>query len=213
MSSQNIQREKTNPTELIDPRGEVDVETQPLAERVSSLEGKTVGFLDNTKTNADIFLQQVDSVLVKEYGVERTVHRRKSNTAIPADAIATYLHETCDVVVNAYGDCGSCTSWCVYDSVDLERQGTPTATINSEEFVRLGQSESRALGMPTLPIITVPHPMGDIKEELVRERARNVISEIVSALTTDREVLADEYEGKYLGVNEELQDEELYCPI
>lgn len=215
MSSDNAERNEVLQTTepLLDPRGNVSVDTHPLAARIESLEGKTIGFLDNAKTNADIFLDEVARVFREEYDVEETIHRRKSNTAIPADSIATYLDDQCDAVVNAYGDCGSCTSWCVYDSVDLEKQGTPVATINSEEFVRLGQSESRSLGMPGLPLVTVPHPMGDIKEAVVRERARNALPEIVRVLTADPTDLAEEFEGKYLGENEELQDEELYCPL
>lgn len=198
---------------IVDPRGEVNVDTQQMANRLETLEGATIGFLDNAKTNADIFLDEVASVLTEEYGVTETIHRRKSNTAIPADSIASYLNEQCDAVVNAYGDCGSCTSWCVYDSVDLEKSGTPVATVNSEEFVRLGQAECRSLGIPGLPLTIVPHPMGDVSEEIVQERARNAVPEIVRILTADREELAEEFEGKYLEKNEELQDEELYCPI
>ena len=33
----------------------------------------------------------------------------------------------------------SCTSWCVHDSVDLERRGAPVATINTSEFASLGR--------------------------------------------------------------------------
>jgi len=215
MSSGNEARDPVIQTneQILDPRGDVTVDARSPAERLESLEGKMVGFLNNAKTNADIFLNEVSKVLSEEYGVEETIHRRKSNTAIPADSIATYLNDHCDAVVNAYGDCGSCTSWCVYDSVDLEKQGTPVATINSEEFVRLGQSESRSLGIPGLPIITVPHPMGDIPEEVARERARNAVDEIVRVLTTSVDELEAEFDGKFLGRGEELQDEELYCPL
>lgn len=215
MSSGNETQKSMSRTSepVLDPRGDVTVDAREPTERLESLEGKTIGFLDNAKTNADIFLDEVATVLSSEYGVEETIHRRKSNTAIPADSIATYLDEHCDAVVNAYGDCGSCTSWCVYDSVDLEKQGTPVATVNSEEFVRLGQSESRSLGIPGLPLVTVPHPMGDVSEEVARERARDVVDDIVRVLTSDASELAEEFEGQYLDADEELQDEELYCPI
>ncbi len=209
----------TNPTArtdgeaILDPRGDVTVDAQPIAERLETVEGATIGFLDNAKTNAGLFLEDVADVLTAEYGVVETVHRGKDNTAVPADSIATYLASNCDAVVNAYGDCGSCTSWCVYDSVDLEKQGVPTATVNSEEFVRLGQSESRSLGIPGLPLVTVPHPMGDIERRTVRKRAEEAVEELVRVLTTDSEQLEAEYEGKYLEAGEELADEELYCPI
>jgi hypothetical protein len=204
---------RTDGQALLDPRGDVTVDAQPIADRLETLEGATIGFLDNAKTNADHFLEDVAGVLTAEYGVAETIHRGKANTAVPADSIASYLASNCDAVVNAYGDCGSCTSWCVYDSVDLEKQGVPTATVNSDEFVRLGQSESRSLGMPGLPLVTVPHPMGDIERETVRERAENATPALVRVLTTPRDELESEYEGKYLEADEELADEELYCPI
>lgn len=213
MGSRPELSERTSGNVLLDPRGEVTADDRQIAERIDELDGTTIGFLDNAKTNADVFLDEVATVLRADYGVDEAIHRRKSNTAIPADSIASYLHERCDAVVNAYGDCGSCTSWCVYDSVDLETKGTPVATVNSEEFVKLGQSESRSLGMPGLPIVTVPHPMGDAAEEVVRRRARDVVPELVRVLTADRDALEAEYAGKYLDADESLGDEDLYCPL
>lgn len=214
MSSDNPTLETaTSDDELVDPRGEVTMDRHRMAPRLERLEGTTIGLLDNAKTNADVFLRAVGERLEAEYGVTETIYRQKSNTAIPADSIAGYLHEECDAVVNAYGDCGSCTSWCVYDSIDLEKRGTPVATVNSEEFVRLGQSESRSLGIPGLPLITVPHPMGDVSKEVVEQRAADALDDLVRALTTDRETLAAEFKGKYLDLNEELQDDDLYCPL
>lgn len=199
--------------EILDPRGEVNYDPKPIAERLESLEGATVGLLDNSKSNADVFLEVVGEKLKSEYGVEEVVYRRKDKSPIPADSIADQLHSQCDAVVNAYGDCGSCTSWCVYDSIDLEKKGTPVATINSDEFVKLGQSEAQSLGIPALPLVTVPHPMGDLEEPAVVERATNALDEIVAVLTTDREELEEKYEERYLAADEELSDESLYCPI
>jgi hypothetical protein len=36
----------------------------------------------------------------------------------------------------------------------------PTATICTDEFVSLGRTEARALGMPGLPLVVIPHPLG-----------------------------------------------------
>lgn len=199
--------------EVLDPRGEVEHQSLPIAGRLDSLEGATVGLLDNSKSNADIFLKAIGEHLQSEYGVEEMVFRRKDKSPIPADSIADQLHSQCDAVVNAYGDCGSCTSWCVYDSIDLEKKGTPVATINSDEFVKLGQSEAQSLGMPGLPLVTVTHPMGDLEEPEVLARAESAIEEIVDALTTDRDDLEEAYAERFLNADEELGDESLYCPI
>lgn len=199
--------------EILDPRGEVEHQSLPIAERLDSLEVATVGLLDNSKSNADIFLKAIGEHLQSEYGVEEIVYRRKDKSPIPADSIADQLHSQCDAVVNAYGDCGSCTSWCVYDSIDLEKKGTPVATINSDEFVKLGQSEAQSLGMPGLPLVTVTHPMGDLEEPEVLARAESAIEEIVEVLTTDRDDLEEAYAERFLNADEELGDESLYCPI
>jgi len=198
---------------VLDPRGAVDAGEQPIADRLDDLEGRTVGLLDNSKANADVLLDKVANVLTAEYGVTDTVSVRKDKSPIPADSLADTLAAQCDAVVNAYGDCGSCTSWCVYDSIDLERRGVPVATINSDEFVKLGQSEARSLGMPGLPLVTVPHPMGDIPESAVRERARAIVSELVAVLTTDARTLEEKYQGRYLDSGEDLAESDLYCPL
>jgi len=208
MSSEVTQR-----TRILDPRGAVSNEEHTLADRLDDMSGTTVGFLNNSKTNADVFLEELSHVLREDYGVEDVEFRRKDNASIPAGPIASTLHETCDAVVNAYGDCGSCTSWCVYDSVELERMGTPTATINSEEFVKLGQSETRALGLAGLPLVTVEHPLGGVDPEVVRERVRSTAAEVVRVLTTDKDELSEEYTNKYLDADETLGDEDLYCPL
>lgn len=213
MCANNTRTDEASTTEILDPRGKVESQSLPIAERLDSLEGTTVGLLDNSKSNADVFLETVGEHLKSEYGIEEVVYRRKDKSPIPADSLADQLDSQCDAVVNAYGDCGSCTSWCVYDSIDLEKKGTPVATINSDEFVKLGQSEAQSLGMPGLPLVTVAHPMGDLEEEKVLERAEDAIEEIVNVLTTDRNELEDIYTDRFLSSDENLSDESLYCPI
>lgn len=197
---------------LLDPRASVDVKEEVLAPRLETIEGTTVGLLDNAKPNADRFLETVGELLEAEYGVESVVAKSKHTAAVSAGSLLPELRAECDSVVNAYGDCGSCTSWCVRDSATLEQRGVPTATLNSDEFVRLGQSDARALGLPGLPLVTVPHPMGDVSPAEVRTRAADAIQEIVAVITTPREELLAEYRGRYLGETEELTDEDLYCP-
>jgi len=213
MSSHDKINEGAEPSIVLDPRGTVQTSGGRITERLDALEGATIGLLDNSKANADVLLDEVGHLLREEYGVAEIVVRRKDKSPIPADSIATQLHDQCDAVVNAYGDCGSCTSWCIYDSIDLEKKGTPTATINSDEFATLGQSEARSLGRPGLPIVTVPHPMGGISEQQVRDRASTVVDEIVHVLTTDRDQLESEYGDRYLDSDESVDESGLYCPL
>jgi hypothetical protein len=101
----------------------------------------------------------------------------------------------------------------VHDSVTLERRGIPCATINTREFVMLGQSEAIALGLPGLPIVAVPHPIGDAPEAVVRQRARDVADEIVRVLTEDAPRIETDYTNRYVLSKEALKGEGLACPL
>lgn len=68
--------------------------------------------------------------------------------------------------------------------MEFEKAGVPTVTVCSQEFYQLGRMESETLGMPSLPIVLVPHPFGSLEPYRVREQAQNVVEEIVKALTS-----------------------------
>ena len=208
-------RSRHGPDDILSPLGTRSERVNPIASRVSDLRGKTVGLLDNSKQNASVLLDEIGKILVRDYGVARIVRQAKPTAARPGGdfGVIDPLVEECDAVVNAYGDCGSCTSWCVHDSVTLENRGIPCATVNTREFVKLGQSEAIALGLPGLPIVTVPHPIGDAPEADVREKARAVAAEIVAALTEDARELEAHYTNRYVLSTEALQSQNLACPL
>jgi hypothetical protein len=52
------------------------------------------------------------------------------------------------------------------------------------------------IGHVSLPIVVVPHPLGQRDEELIRRRGMDIARECVRVLTTPAEELAREFEGK-----------------
>jgi hypothetical protein len=72
----------------------------------------------------------------------------------------------------------------------------PTATFCSSEFAALGANERTALGMPGLPIVVVPHPVGGIPPEAARSLGDGAIEEVRRALTAEAEALRREYAGR-----------------
>lgn len=66
--------------------------------------------------------------------------------------------------------------------MQLERRGVPTVTIGSHLFVRLGETERRALGMPELPLAITRHPIGGIKSDAVQARADALLQQVISGL-------------------------------
>jgi hypothetical protein len=189
-----------SPDDILSPRGKRSTQYTAIAPRLETLSGKRIGLLDNKKSNADLLLDEVGRVLERDYGARIVVRRQKHETARAASSYG-YIEElvgSVDAVVNAYGDCGSCTSWSIHDSVDLEKRGIPVATINTDEFASLGQFDAIAKGVPGLPIVTVPHPVGDNVESEIRRKAREAVANIVSVLTGDHEEIEQTYTNRYI---------------
>ena len=51
-------------------------------------------------------------------------------------------------------------------------------------------------GHSSLPIVVVPHPVGDRDENVIRARGEEIAQECVRVLTTPVEHLAREFDGK-----------------
>ena len=72
---------------------------------LTSLAGKTVGFIDNAKPNFNVLVDDLGELLMSKYGVARVVKRRKPSASIPARAdIVAELSEACDLVITGSGD-------------------------------------------------------------------------------------------------------------
>ncbi|MDQ3576572.1 MAG: hypothetical protein M3400_14770 [Actinomycetota bacterium] len=57
------------------------------------------------------------------------------------------------------------------------------------------RAEVKALGMPTLPIQILPHPIGQISDQEMRDLTDDAYDEVVFALTADAEEIAQAYEA------------------
>jgi hypothetical protein len=77
------------------------VEAPPLPE----LRGKTVGFIDNRKTNFDALVEMMATELREQYGVARVLHRQKAHAAVAATPeILAEMARACDLVITGSGD-------------------------------------------------------------------------------------------------------------
>jgi hypothetical protein len=90
---------------LLDPTTEAVAQPIAYVPRPSSLEGKRVALVENTKFNSDRLLQKIGDLLVKEYGAASTRMWRKRNSSVPAHAeIVEEIRATADVMVAGIGD-------------------------------------------------------------------------------------------------------------
>jgi predicted GTPase len=91
-------------TRIIDPSAGATGASIPLAPRPMDLRGKVVGFIDNTKEQADIILEAMAEGLREQYGVAKVIIRRKPYFSKPAPAeLLNELATEVDVAAAAVG--------------------------------------------------------------------------------------------------------------
>jgi len=73
-----------------------------LAPRLGSLAGKSIGFIDNMKPNANLFVQYIEEMIRADHPDVRTQTVRKNFTS--SRLIADQLDGKIDALVNAWGD-------------------------------------------------------------------------------------------------------------
>ncbi len=72
----------------------------------------------------------------------------------------------------------------MHDIIDLERRGVPSVFVASQEFVQAADTQSNALGFPTVARVFVPHPIQDRTDDEMRAYADAAFEEIVARLVT-----------------------------
>jgi hypothetical protein len=91
-----------NTVTLVNPVGQRAVERAVLANRLATLNGKSIGFIDNIKPNANLFIQYVEEMMRADYSGIQTHTVRKDFTS--SKLIAHELEGKVDALVNAWGD-------------------------------------------------------------------------------------------------------------
>ncbi len=64
----------------------------------------------------------------------------------------------------------------------LAKQGLITAVICSTPFEKLARTQAEVFGVPQLPLIMIPHPLGGIALDEVRARAVAAIPRLLELL-------------------------------
>jgi hypothetical protein len=89
---------------VLDPTHELKAAGVKSAARLSSLEGKTVGFISNGKEGTKSYFAQLERMLLEDFGVADVVWRTKSNYSAPADAHILDEARRWHAVVTGVGD-------------------------------------------------------------------------------------------------------------
>ena len=90
---------------VLDPTAKAKVKDVTMAPRVRDLSGKVIGFLWNSKPNADILLLRIREQLSQMLHPAGTNWYQKKVATVPADGTTIKeLVNSSDLVINAIGD-------------------------------------------------------------------------------------------------------------
>ncbi|MFI8090439.1 hypothetical protein ACIF9R_19290 [Streptomyces sp. NPDC086080] len=153
---------------------------------VPDLNGLTVGFLSNSKMNADKVLEGVATALVGRYGITPRLYAKRVPSIAATDELLDQVAEECDAAVVAMLDCGSCASWAVADMAALAARGLPVCGTASTQFEGFSRQVLAIQGADALGLAVVAHPVGGIPPQEAFERVNPlVVGDVVFALTTE----------------------------
>jgi len=80
--------------------------------------------------------------------------------------------------------------------------------LGTDEFIPLARAQLRAKGLPGLPVVTVPHPIGGIPPAAVAAKAEAIVDRVLRALTSepDTGALATDGSGQMIDAPGDLDD-------
>jgi hypothetical protein len=107
----------------------------------------------------------------------------KADPSIPATtAELDDLVRRSDVVLAAVGDCGSCSSCLVSDTLELERRGMPTGVVLTGPFVPVAGALASLRAYPPLRVVPVPHPVADLDPDGIATFADRAAAQLAALL-------------------------------
>lgn len=68
------------------------------------------------------------------------------------------------------------------DAIRFEEQGIPAAAIITEVFRATADAMAQTQGLPGYPYAVIPHPVSSLTNEEVRQRAEQVLPQILELL-------------------------------
>ena len=71
------------------------------------------------------------------------------------------------------------------DGTIFEKRGIPAATIVTAPFVRAANAMARRHDYPDYVYAMMPHPIGNLREDQIKERAKDVLPQILKILGLD----------------------------
>lgn len=64
----------------------------------------------------------------------------------------------------------------------LAKRGLATAVICSDAYAALAKTQARVFGVPELPLLIVPHPVGGLAAQQVQQRALMLMPQLLQLI-------------------------------
>ncbi|MEV1025180.1 hypothetical protein [Streptomyces sp. NPDC050264] len=170
--------------EVVDPTPEkMQATVTSLAPRLTTLNGKVLGLLSNSKPNADNALRAV-AEKIKETYPEMEIRLYPGSIRFEPALLQRAIEES-DALIGATADCGACTSWLIHDGAQGEKGGVPQVTIVARGFEKDTAASAKVFGVPDLQSVVVPRVFTALTKEQAIEQTLPQVPEIIRLLTTD----------------------------
>jgi hypothetical protein len=75
----------------------------------------------------------------------------------------------------------------VLDGILFEKNGLPAASIVTDAFPETGQAMAQAWGAPNYKFLTMPHPIANLTEAELDQRAQEITPKVVQLLLKGQE--------------------------
>jgi hypothetical protein len=75
----------------------------------------------------------------------------------------------------------------VLDGIVFEKVGIPAASIVTDVFEHTGRAMAQAWGLPAYRFLAMPHPIANLTEAELDQRAREIVPDIVKLLLQGQE--------------------------
>jgi hypothetical protein len=180
-------KDEINSVEFMLPVGQRrDVRSYALG-LAPGVKPKRVGMLANGFPGADNFLLRQEAALREFWPDAEFIHEVKAsakqlNIGI-REPLLNKMVEACDVVVIAWGHCGSCTSGVTRDAIAFESRGVPTVTLVCDVFWDYSHWLGDAMTLRGIPKVQIPFPLSGTSAENQDRWAQKIAPEIVEKMT------------------------------
>jgi hypothetical protein len=75
----------------------------------------------------------------------------------------------------------------VLDGILLEKAGVPSASIVTDPFEVTGRAMAEQWGVPLYKFVVMPHPIANLTESELDQRAREIVPKVVRLLLQGQE--------------------------